>query len=225
MNTKNWKQTIITCFGMLITGFMNGHTQVNMGIFVGPQTGNLINMALNLSFGLQEAFLRNFTNFTAFLLGCIIGTLMVRKIKGRTALPIIGWTTIVVPFLLYMVFFKQFHFNISIFILSITSGIAISIFRKIADVELNNIIQTGNMRTFSMALLDTFFMGNKEKMKTFLVFGTGIGLFFLGSFLYGITYAIGENSAMIFALILSVVPYAMMMPGKQTEEVKEQVTA
>jgi len=220
MKITNWKETIVTSFSMLVTGYLNAHTQVRMGTFVGPQTGNLANLGINLARGNHEITIRNILIFLGFILGCAFGTMIERKIKNERVFFFVAWSTLVVPMMIHLIFHQELPMLLSVSILSMVSGMALGFFRKIAHVDMNNLIVTGSMRNISMSGVDTFVHKDKKKLSTFAIIILGVFLFFLGAFLFGLAEQFGDASILVVGTILAFIPY-FFAPSLAQESIEE----
>jgi len=210
MRIKNWKETVITCFSLLVSGFLNGHTQVDMGIFVGPQTGNVVNLGLNLANGDGEMWMRNLINFLSFIAGCALATILIRKLNSKSKQFMVGWTILTVATIGFILFQSDLPINLNVFVMSVVSGITLCFFRKIGHVELNNVVVTGNMRSIAMSAVDTFGFKNEKSFSTFVVIAMGVFFFFLGALLFGIANRWGGNSVLFAGMFLCFVPFLFM---------------
>ena len=207
MNIKNLKETIITCFSIFVIGFLNGHTQVYMGSFVSPQTGNLIHFGLAAANGNIRGIIWSSLIFFGFIFGCLFSTFTKTVIKKERVSFLFGWSIVALPIILYVIFHENIHNYISLFILSSVSGSALCLFRKIAHIELNNIIVTGNMRLFSIAAYDFLVLKDKGKLSNFAIFGIGLFLFFLGAFFFGLANNLGNTGVLVSSVIICAIPY------------------
>jgi len=187
---------------------MNAHVVLfDIGAFVGPQTGNLVNMGIRLGQGDWSGLLTTLLIFGGFFVGCFFCTHVMGTIKCRKKEFFIQWSVFFVPILLNFVLIDALHINLKIFSLSFISGAALCFFRKIGDLEVNNVIITGNMRFIANALFDVNVRKNKSKSAVAWKCGLATFLFFLGALVLSLLEGFGREASFLVMVIISAVPY------------------
>ncbi|MCL2171575.1 MAG: DUF1275 domain-containing protein [Defluviitaleaceae bacterium] len=213
-----WRVGFITLASTFILGFLNGHTQSLREAFVSPQTGNLINLGLDIANADIPAIITGSLMFSAFVLGCIIAHLFIRrKIAPRLEF-FLGWSLFVLPIFIYLIFEQYFSDNGIIFLLSCASGIALGFFRKIGHVELNNNIVTGNMRFLGINLVESLLTRDGTRIRAFWIYFAGIFAFFLGALICGLILRAGEMAAFWALSAFMVAPYFVGIGISETKE-------
>jgi len=210
----NWLQSnrgriaLITCFSTFILGYMNAHVALfDVGAFVSPQTGNLINMAIRLGRGDIGGLIITLLIFGGFFIGCYFSTTIMGTIKDKKKEFFIQWSIFYIPILLNLIFIHVIHIWLLIFSLSFISGAALCFFRKIGDIEINNNIVTGNMRFIGNALFDMTVRKNKAKRVIFWTYGVATFLFFFGALVMTLLYGLGRESTFLVLVLIGAVPY------------------
>ena len=202
--------SVITCISAFILGYMNAHAALfEIGVFVSPQTGNMINMAIRIGQGDLEGFIRTLAIFGGFLAGCFLGSGLVKKISNVRKEFFTHWSFFFVPILLNMIFINSIPLLLMIFNLSFVSGLSLCFFRKIYDIEVNNCIITGNMRTIGSSLYEIVIKKNLSKSVIFWTFTISTFLFFFGALVLTLLAYLGRERTFFVLVIIGAVPYTL----------------
>ena len=207
LSTNTARIGFITCASTFVLGYLNGHTQATINNFVSPQTGNLVHLGLNLANRDSALVLTGFLMFFAFVIGSAAAQNILKREMTPTRQFMLGWTIFAVPIPIYLFFHEHFSANMIIFTLSAVSGVAMSFFRRIGEVELNNCIVTGNMRFFGINFHEAFFGGDKKRIRPMWIFFLAIFLFFFGAYVCGLALRVGEGMAAWVLISTALVPY------------------
>ena len=189
-------------------GYINAHAVLfDVGAFVSPQTGNLINMAIRLAQGDMQGLIITLLIFGGFFLGAFLATYVLAKSKNIKMGFYIQWSVFFIPILINFLFLDSIALRLMIFNYSFVSGAALCFFRKIGDIEVNNSIVTGNMRFMGNALFEVTFFKNRKKRAIFWAFTLATFLFFLGSLVMALLSDLGRNNALLVLVAIGTLPY------------------
>jgi len=187
---------------------MNAHAVLfDIGVFVSPQTGNLVNMAIRLGQGDMEGLIVTLLIFGGFFVGCFFCTKIMGTIKNRKKEFFIQWSVFFVPILLNFLFINMIHIWLMIFSLSFISGAALCFFRKIGELEINNNIVTGNMRLIANAIFDVTVKKNFAKNAVVWKCGLATFLFFFGALVLTLLEGLGRDTSFFVLVLVGAAPY------------------
>jgi uncharacterized membrane protein YoaK (UPF0700 family) len=197
--------SVITGLSTLILGFLNAYSAIfNHSTLISAQTGNLVNLGIELSRGQIHLLADNLCLLLGFAAGCGLGAVFISKCQKNR---LFGWSLFSAIIWLSTLLSPWMTANHSVVVFSFLSGIALTFFRNFEKSNLNNGIMTGNLKNFYAYVVNFLLRNKKEELKLALDILILVFLFFLGSFLGGAASSLGKG-AMLTAVSLScLIPY------------------
>lgn len=204
--------TTVTLCATFLLGYLNAYSYVfNQNSYVTPQTGNLISLAVALVRDDTQSTIINFMLLTGFALGCIIGGVLLLKVTVNHRCLV--WTWSVFTLLLIIVYLLNDGLSqpVSVILLSLLSGFALTLFRKVGKIDVNNGIMTGNFKNLYLNLVQGIAKNNQQQVTKSLIFLLVIMIFFLGCLLGGYLSNFGEQITLIVSFLICLVPYLSLI--------------
>jgi len=210
------KAAFVTYASIFIMGFINAFSMKlgPVGSAVTPQTGNVINIGINLANKNWEGLQINLMLFVGFIIGVIFSLLFVNALKNRTVQHVINWTIFALPIAFYPFYMQFLTKPIACLVLGIASGAGLGFFRKIFHIDINNAMATGNVRFLGVWFAEAFIKRSRTEKKevfTFVIFLLAVFFFAFGAFLCIGLSNIEKNMTFplmkIVFIILCVIPY------------------
>jgi len=204
--------TTVTLCATFLLGYLNAYSYVfNQNSYVTPQTGNLISLAVALVRDDTQSTIINFMLLTGFALGCIIGGVLLLKVTVNHRCLV--WTWSVFTLLLIIVYLLNDGLSqpVSVILLSLLSGFALTLFRKVGKIDVNNGIMTGNFKNLYLNLVQGIAKNNQQQVTKSLIFLLVIMIFFLGCLLGGYLSNFCEQITLIVSFLICLVPYLSLI--------------
>jgi uncharacterized membrane protein YoaK (UPF0700 family) len=137
---------VIAALLSLSAGFADAVGYVNSGIFAANMTGNTVLAGLSLAEGKWDIALERGATLAAFCLGVVVGSLLLRLGRGRSAAPLVAEAALVVAAASI-----ETRMTISIALIAVAMGM-----QAVAVTRFRSIIASTVVVTTSMARLSEF---------------------------------------------------------------------
>ena len=206
---RTWWSTTCTLTATLLMGYANSFSFIfNDGAFVSPQTGNFIRMGATIGRGFGVISSSDITLLVGFVAGCIIGGLVASKnASGHPLRGVTSWSAVTGGVLLLALGAETVSNATSVLILSMLSGLCLSLLRKVADVDVNNCIMTGNTKNIFANAVKGVKGGDCLALRKAMVYLGVVLLFFIGAVLAGMVSIFGKETSLVVALAICAIPY------------------
>lgn len=208
--------SVTTGLSTLILGFLNAYSAIyNHSTLISAQTGNLVNLGIELSKGEIDSAADNLCLLVGFGAGCTLAAVLISECKKNWRF---GWSVFSVIIWLSTVFNSILTSNLSVVVYSFLSGIALTFFRDFEKSNLNNGIMTGNLKNFYSYLVNFVLRHKREEAKLALDILLLVLLFFLGSFLGGASASLGKTAMLTGVSASCLLPYLIFWLKSRKEK-------
>jgi len=187
----------ITSASVFIMGYINAFSLSEarvvaeydwlLGTMITAQTGNLVWMGKSLASGDWFKFFTTVMLFLGFVVGNIYGYALKDKFKNKATQFFFNWTSFVLPLITFPFYLHFIGTFVALFILGFAAGTALSFFRQVYHLDINNAMATGNARFFGLWLYEAYMKKartDKKEVFTFVLFTILVAVFVLGAAVY-----------------------------------------
>ena len=174
-----------------------------LGAMITAQTGNLAWMGIRLASGQWAEFFVTVLLFLGFVIGNIYGYALKDKFKSKAVQFYFNWLSFVLPLVLFPFYFRFINTEIGMFILGFAAGTALSCFRQLYHLDINNAMATGSARFFGVWLYEAFCKKVKadKAVFTFLLFTLLVVAFVGGAAVYTLFSQLGVMVSGVWPII------------------------
>ena len=158
------------------------------------QTGNLAWMGKHLAEGNWYNFFRTIMLFLGFVIGNIYGYALKDKFVSKAKQFYFNWISFVLPLVLFPFYFRFIETSVALLILGFAAGTALSCFRQLYHLDINNAMATGSARFFGLWLYEAFMRRartDKKEVFTFVLFTILVVAFVGGAAIYTLIARLG----------------------------------
>lgn len=200
--------TTVTLCATFLLGYLNAYSYVfNQSSYITPQTGNLISLGVALVREDTQTTILNFMLLVGFALGCIIGGILLVKVKINHRCLVFTWSVFTAMLMVVYLLNDGLSQPVSVILLALLSGFALTLFRKVGQFDVNNGIMTGNFKNLYVNLVQGFSKNSWPQIMKAFAFLLVIVVFFLGCLLGGYLSNFGEKITLIVSFLICLVPY------------------
>ena len=187
-------ETLLTVFSTFILGYLDVFSEQYSGsAVVSAQTGNLMQLGKTLAQRDFSGALEHFSLFLGFAFGCGLAFLIANFVKS----PIKNWLIFSIIIYVTAILYSYLSIDVMDLMLSASAGIALTFFRNMSGVDLNNGIHTGNLKNLWSSLVNVVIFRHKEDSGKLERFSIVIFCFLLGSFIGGLTLSMGPKMMLL----------------------------
>ena len=194
----------VTTASVFIMGYINGlslsfareaseYAWLLDQTMITAQTGNLAWMGKHLAEGNWYPFFRTIMLFLGFVIGNIYGYALKDKFKSKAVQFYFNWVSFVLPLILFPFYFRFIDTWTALLILGFAAGTALSCFRQLYHLDINNAMATGSARFFGVWAYEAFMKKKKAEkaLFTFLLFTLLVVAFVGGAAVYTLFSQLG----------------------------------
>lgn len=209
----------VTLCSTFLLGYLNAYSYVfNQSSYVTPQTGNLVNLGLAIAREDTASSILNFMLLIGFAIGCVIGAVLLMKIELTHRFLIITWSVFTGLLMLVYLLNASLSQPFSVILLATLSGFALTLFRKIEMVDVNNGIMTGNFKNLYANFCGGIGARDQKQLMKAVIYLVVIVTFFSGCILGGYMSNFGEGATLIFSFAFCLLPYAFLIQFKSVRK-------
>jgi len=203
---------IITSLSVFLLGYLNAFSTIFYSSVISPQTGNLVNLGVKLGQLDFTNLTQHFILIFGFAAGCIIASMIMTEIKKAV---LFNWTIFLLVLGGLTVFHQALSRDIILLAFSFLAGLALTFFRAIGKLDINNGIMTGNLKNLYCRIHDLFSLKKTEHKTTIIIYFFVILLFFSGAYVGGVISKFGSFPTLIIANIICLLPYFICFIGRK----------
>ena len=203
--------SLLTLVSALVMGGLDAYgILAHNGSVVTAQTGNLVNIGLNLAQGEFRALPNHLALLLGFAAGCILPVFIVKSLVKTKNLWVL-WTIFTVVVWIRVLLGASLSIFASLVLLSFIAGMALSFFREMRTSNLNNGIMTGNLKNMYAALVEAMVYKQKQKYPEAFHLLLVIICFFCGSFIGGLLAKVSLFVTLLACGIICLCPYGLLL--------------